>query len=716
MEQTADLELWGGVECTVNRVGDRFRDQLHMTGHHDRPADLALFARLGIRALRFPVLWERVLTRSGDYDWTWTDARLAEIARLGMRPIAGLLHHGSGPADTSLVAEDFVPRFAAYAAAAAQRYPQVRDWTPVNEPLTTARFSALYGVWYPHATDRGQFWRAVLNQVEGTIAAMAAIRRHIPDARLIQTDDLGETFAEPAYQDRADYYNHRRWLAWDLLAGMVTPGHALWTEGVALGFADRLRVIADAPCPPDIIGVNHYLTSDRYLRASRSPDAPVEDMAAIRILDPAPGGLEAAVRQAWLRYRVPVAITESHLGCTREEQVRWVQRSWDIAQRLRGDGVDVRALTAWALMGNMDWVSLVTKDAGAYESGVYDVRGGTPRATAIAPLLASLAGQAAVPPHVDAIARQPGWWERDVRLEHPPVALPALTRMVTHDAAAGRPILITGANGALGRALTSACALRGLRYVATDRTTMPIEDADAVARTLDLHRPWAVVNAAGWTRIDAAEDNARACLSANRDGALVVSAACAARDVHCTIVSADLVFGDTAAPFDEGAAPAPLNLYGRSKQAAEDGALEAGERMLVVRSAGFFSPFDTRNFAMQVERMLADGQQLPASADHVMTPTYMPDLVTALLDLLVDGETGLWHLTHQEPVSWRDFAQDIARALGLNARAIVSASPEVLGWRAPRPRNAALRSSRGQLLPRLEHAIARHVGERRRAG
>jgi dTDP-4-dehydrorhamnose reductase len=76
-----------------------------------------------------------------------------------------LLHHGSGPAGTSLVDPGLPARFGAYARAVAERYPWVEDWTPVNEPLTTARFAALYGVWYPHARDERSFARALLTQV-----------------------------------------------------------------------------------------------------------------------------------------------------------------------------------------------------------------------------------------------------------------------------------------------------------------------------------------------------------------------------------------------------------------------------------------------------------------------------------------------------------------------------------------------------------------------
>ncbi|MDB5435523.1 MAG: dTDP-4-dehydrorhamnose reductase, partial [Phenylobacterium sp.] len=260
------LELWGGHECTVNRVGDLFHDQTRRSGHHDRIGDLDRFAELGLQALRYPVLWERADPDGrGGFDWRWTDERLARIRALGMRPIAGLLHHGSGPRSTDLLDEGFAAAFATYARAAAERYPWAADWTPVNEPLTTARFSALYGHWHPHAADEPRFWTALVNQIEATRLAMREIRAVRPDARLVQTEDLGRTYSTRALAHQADFDNARRWMTWDLLEGRVTPGHPLWRRLDDFGLGERLRAIADDPCPPDVLGVNHYLTSDRFL-------------------------------------------------------------------------------------------------------------------------------------------------------------------------------------------------------------------------------------------------------------------------------------------------------------------------------------------------------------------------------------------------------------------------------------------------------------------
>jgi dTDP-4-dehydrorhamnose reductase len=176
----------------VARVGNEYTDQTERTGHDRRPEDLDRFAALGLRALRYPVLWER------EPQWEWVDERLGRLRELGVRPIVGLVHHGGGPPDTSLLDPQLPEKLAAYARRVAERYPWVEDWTPVNEPLTTARFSCLYGFWYPHRRDALSLAQALLNQVRAVVLSMRAIREVVPGARLIQTDDLGKTHSSAA--------------------------------------------------------------------------------------------------------------------------------------------------------------------------------------------------------------------------------------------------------------------------------------------------------------------------------------------------------------------------------------------------------------------------------------------------------------------------------------------------------------------------------------
>lgn len=91
---------------------------------------------------------------------------------LGIRPIAGLVHHGSGPRHTSLIDPGFPEKLAKFADAVAQRYPWISHYTPVNEPLTTARFSGLYGHWYPHERDDLMFAKVLIHECRATVLSM----------------------------------------------------------------------------------------------------------------------------------------------------------------------------------------------------------------------------------------------------------------------------------------------------------------------------------------------------------------------------------------------------------------------------------------------------------------------------------------------------------------------------------------------------------------
>lgn len=719
--------MWGGVECTVNRVGDVWFDQMARNGHATRPDDLDAFARLGLAALRYPVLWERVAPgRIEDADWRWPDERLGRLRALGLRPIVGLVHHGSGPRGTSLVDPAFPEALAAYAAAVAARYPWVDDWTPVNEPLTTARFSGLYGVWYPHGRDERTFWRALAGQCRATVLAMRAIRAVNPGARLVQTEDLGRCWGTPDLADQVRFNNTMRWLGWDLLCGRVDRGHPMhdWLVGAAGADPAELAWFVEHPCPPDVLGANHYATSERWLDTdlqswpARSHGGNgrqrYADVEAVRCLaEPAPG-LRTLLLEAWRRYRLPIAVTELHLDSTREDQMRWLLENWRAAVAARDeDGVDLRAVTLWSLLGTFDWNCLLVECRGYYEPGAFDVRSGRPRPTAIARLAASLA-TGRVPD--EAVLASPGWWHRADRFHGPPrrppidddPAVPARPRPAP-SGPAGRPMLVTGATGTLGRAFARLCAQRGLEHRVLDRGALDIADPGSVARALDRLEPWAVVNTAGYVRVDDAEADVERCFRENAIGPHVLARACARRGVALVSFSSDLVFdGARRDPYEEDHPTAPLSVYGRSKADAEARVLDAHPAAMVVRTSSFFGPWDEHNFVTIALRALRAGRAFAAADDLVVSPTYVPDLVHACLDLLIDGESGLWHLTNGEALSWAELARRAARLAEVDASALQPRRCGELGWRAPRPIYSALHSRRGgTMMPTLDDALRR---------
>ena len=718
---TGQLELWGGVEATVNRVRDEFFSQMEQNGHAGRISDLDRFASLGVTALRYPVLWELIAPDGlAKADWSWPDERLPVLRCLGIDPIVGLVHHGSGPRETSLVDPAFPEKLAAYAGAVAARYPWIERYTPVNEPCTTARFCALYGLWYPHERSDRAFVRALLNQCKGVALSMQAIRAVNPRARLVQTDDLGKTYSTPEMAEKARFYNERRWLPWDLLCGMVDSGHALWRYLRDSGAsADELQWFRDHRCPPDVVGINYYITSERWLdhRGEHYPPQDVgadgyADIVAARALATPRPGVGPLLHEAWERYGLPLAVTEAHIDANREDQLRWLHEIWQAAQQARRDGVDVGAVTAWSLLGSFDWNSLVTARNGYYESGAYDLRGPQPRPTALATLMRELA--TGRPPSSPVLAG-PGWWRRPQRLLCAPMPFgqalaPALSPDMGAAAEPGRPILISGANGNLGGAFARLCAERHLACHVLTRQEMDIADPASVDAAIRRYRPWAIVNAGGYVRVQRAEQDAARCQRENAQGPVILATACARHDIELLSFSSDLVFdGSKGAPYVESDPVAPLNVYGQSKAEAEQRVLAVHPRALMVRTSALFGPWDRHNFVTRALRALAAGQPFSAASDLIVSPTYVPDLVDTCLDLLIDGEAGIWHLSSGTALSWAELARRAAELAGVSARRLSARPATTFDIEAPRPVFSALGSERGQLMPPLDDALRRHL-------
>lgn len=419
--------MWGGAEYTCNRVRDRYFDQMEFSGHAHRMSDYQRFLELGIKTLRFGLLWER---HASGHPWAWSDERLQCIRKLGMRPIVGLMHHGSGPPDTDLLDSMFPEKLADYARSVAERYPWIDAYTPVNECNTTARFSGMYGLWYPHHRSRGSYLRALCNQVKGTVLSMRAVRRVNPDAQLVQTEDLGNISGTELLRPVWEMMNLRQWLPYDLLCGRVDAHHPMFTYMRNEGIAERdILWFCENPCPPNVLGINYYVTSDRYLdhRVERYPagrmsaEGAFADVEAVRVDTEGIRGFSSMLQEAWQRYRIPMAVTEVHLGASTDEQIRWLAEAWQGVMETRRAGAECKALTAWALLGSYYWNELVTSANGHYEAGIFDVRSGTPFHTELAEIVKQIAaGQV---PHHPALSRA-GWWHEDARILYRSAATP----------------------------------------------------------------------------------------------------------------------------------------------------------------------------------------------------------------------------------------------------------------------------------------------------
>lgn len=702
-------EIWGGLECTINRVGDDFRDQLQESGHYDRPGDLEKIAETGISKIRYPVLWENhQQDRRKKIDWSWTEKQLLTIRRLGMEPIAGLMHHGSGPRFTNLLDPAFPDKLASYARKVAEQFPWINYYTPINEPLTTARFSGLYGFWYPHHKNAESFVRMMLNQARGTVLAMKAIREVNPDAQLLQTEDLSKIHSTGLLEYQAKFENERRWLSYDLLCGKMVPGHSMYEYLLAIGIkAEDLDFFSEHPCPPDIMGFNYYVTSERYLDDDLSAYAPsihggngrhyYADTEAVRV-QPLEG-VGKLLSEAWERYQLPLAITECHLSCTREEQLRWFRETWDTCCELCREGIQIRGVTAWSMLGAYDWDTLLVQKNKAYEPGVFDVQNGLLRPTALAKLVKAIATEERFD---HPVLSMPGWWHS----LH-------LKKSIMHSMHSTAPLLIIGRNGTLGHAFARICEKRSIHAIALSRKDLDISRQDDIRKVIDFYKPWAIINASGYVRVDEAELNSDECFAVNATGPGLLASTCRELGIRFMSFSSDLVFdGNKNAPYHETDQVNPLNVYGASKVNGEKMIHAADPSALIIRTSAFFGPWDRYNFVYTVLSNIEKNEILTAPSDVMVSPTYVPDLAETSLDLFIDEETGIWHLTNEGMLTWSDFGQTVAERGGYEKKMVLSRPLIEMDWKAKRPLYSVLRSEKGVKLPALENALVRYFEHR----
>jgi dTDP-4-dehydrorhamnose reductase len=255
----------------------------------------------------------------------------------------------------------------------------------------------------------------------------------------------------------------------------------------------------------------------------------------------------------------------------------------------------------------------------------------------------------------------------------------------------------------------TAASIPGARH--RRRSPTKVGSCSSPARPARSVKRWAIVNAAGFVRVADAEKEAAECMAANAAGAGRLARAAAARGIPFVTFSSDLVFdGLGGRPVHvESDAPNPASVYGHSKLSAERLVAAAGGQALMVRTSAFFGPWDRHNFAWAVIEALRRGEPVSASGSEIVSPTFVPDLCHAVLDLLIDGETGIWHLANEGVVTWFEFAKAIALACGLDEALIFSRETSPF-------RSTALASERGILLRPLDDALKAYLEEIGAAG
>lgn len=245
--------------------------------------------------------------------------------------------------------------------------------------------------------------------------------------------------------------------------------------------------------------------------------------------------------------------------------------------------------------------------------------------------------------------------------------------------------LIFGAKGQLG---TEFCAQLGSRAVGVDLPEGDITNRLAIADLLDALKPSAVLNAAAFTAVDAAEEQPAVCRKVNAFGPLYLAQECAKRDIPLLHISTDYVFCGTKkrVPLTETDETAPMGVYAETKFEGEQNIQKTLEKHIILRTCGLYGKLGANtlgNFVETMRRLGSSRRNLRIVSDQHCTPTWIPNLAKAAVFLLENQHWGLFHAVDQGAATWFDFAQEIFRLCDLHPEVGSITTAE---WNAPAPR------------------------------
>jgi dTDP-4-dehydrorhamnose reductase len=221
-------------------------------------------------------------------------------------------------------------------------------------------------------------------------------------------------------------------------------------------------------------------------------------------------------------------------------------------------------------------------------------------------------------------------------------------------------VLITGAGGQLGRMLV-ALAPSDTDVLGVSHKQLDIADAAAVNSLLQEFRPVAIINAAGFTRVDDADRERDAAQLANAIGPAVLAAACSNIGIWLVQISTDYVFdGEQSRPYTPSAPTNPLSVYGITKLEGEQAVTrELPAHSTVVRTSWLYGAHG-RNFLNTMLHLMRSRPQLTVVSDQIGAPTSAAGLARVLWALTRRRACGLYHWCDSGVASWYDFAVAIA--------------------------------------------------------
>ncbi len=257
-------------------------------------------------------------------------------------------------------------------------------------------------------------------------------------------------------------------------------------------------------------------------------------------------------------------------------------------------------------------------------------------------------------------------------------------------------ILITGANGQLGRELQAVLSETEHNIIAATHRDLDICDISAVEECFSNHQIDFVVNCAAFTAVDNAEDEQTACMALNTEAVATLATVSHTHGAMMIHVSTDYVFdGNGCRPYCETDVPCPQSVYGSTKLQGEQLMMAEAADGIVIRTSWLYSPHG-HNFVKTMIKLGRDRRELNVVCDQIGTPTYATDLARAIAQIIDSGKwvSGIYHYSNEGAISWYDFAKSIHRIAGITTCAVHPCMSHDYPTRAKRPHYSVLDKSK----------------------
>lgn len=249
--------------------------------------------------------------------------------------------------------------------------------------------------------------------------------------------------------------------------------------------------------------------------------------------------------------------------------------------------------------------------------------------------------------------------------------------------------IVTGCNGQLGREINKFYQGRDdIEFINTDVDELDITNIEAVMALAKEVKPYAIINCAAYTAVDACETNQDIAFKVNTIGPR--NLAIAAREVGAKLVhvSTDYVFdGTKETPYFESDVMCPKSVYGETKAEAEKQVERFADRYFIFRTAWLYG--DGKNFVKTMLRLSEDHDEVKVVNDQFGTPTSTVELVKAIDSVLFTDNYGIYHGTCEGSCNWAEFAAEIFRLAGKSTK-VTGISTEEYGAPANRPKHSIL--------------------------